>query len=597
MIKSRPLPVLLLILLPAAAGAETLVQYDSVNEDYQLRLQASDWADGINTPSLFQFSPSVTRLGGKTVLSSVGWDTTINPAKYMGFTLSAKPGYRLCVDVLRNFTTGGGRQTANAMSSFVWAYRIDDNNDGVFEKDWTFGKTYLPSDGEEFFKEGGTAMKNWYLPNNVSTKGTIQFGVFGTTANAGGTLHAFSGTLRLEGASVPIGTLGAMRFEGSHDIAVSEASAVAWSRDTDTLFSIGDEGLEMTELSKTGVKLGFMPFEQSGKRETRALDDPEGLCWLGGNRFVIADERRNLAVVVNYDPATKPDLAQVTPTSYPFGPYDSNTGLEGVTYDPINDSLWGVRESGPVEIYEMPGFTPVSQGGPVAVNQPLETRRIARSGVDQLSDIYAMALSRRFPEGNPRHSNFLMLARGRQRVIEVDRQGRVVGSLDLRFLGRLTTEGMTMDDAGNLYLVSEQVPGSFNAQLHVFSPAAAEPVWPATQVRNYGFLKDALVKAGAVPELAFQNADLNTALDAVAADGKADVLAHPGLYDLYTEDSIQDLRGTGVLLKVGEDGVNLRLPIQRSTTLGEGSWEDAGEMETTLPKQGDKAFYRLTLPQ
>lgn len=85
--------------------------------------------------------------------------------------------------------------------------------------------------------------------------------------------------------------------------------------------------------------------------------------------------------------------------------------------------------------------------------------------------------------------------------------------------------------------------------------------------------------------------------DVLRNEGRDLVLGNPGSYDLYTLQSIQDLRGTGVLIQAQGNSVQLSLPIQRSTSLEGNSWESAGSLEATLPKQGDKAFYRLTLPQ
>jgi uncharacterized protein YjiK len=589
---------LLLVLIPAMARGETLASYDSLNDDpLLLQLKPSDWAAGVQPPSLLQVSPGLTRVGGKGLLLYGGWDTAINPSKYVGFSISAQPGYRLYIDGLNHFTSYSRFDGTNALSSLVWAYRIDDDGDGVFEKDWTFGKTYTPADGDAFVEP---VIKDWdFVGNNCRTKGTIQFAIFASAAAPTGCLTAFEDGLTVEGTAIPIGPLAAMHYNASYDLDVSEASAVAWRRDSDTLFSIGDEGTELVELSKTGQRLSSMPFDQSGKSETRPLNDPEGICWLGGKQFVISDERRNLGVVITYDPATTPTLAQVAPTSYAFGPPDSNNGLEGVTYDPVNDSLWGIRERAPTKIYEMPHYaSSVSKGGQVVVNEPIENRRIAQAGISQLSDIYCMALSRRFPEGNPRHLDFLLLSRDGRRVMEIDRQGRAVDSLDLSFLRIGTIEGITMDDAGNLYLVSEQVPGSFAPQLHVFSPSAPEVEWPADKVQDYADFSDALGEIGAVPQLALLNADFSKAIDANASQGKADVLAHPENYNLFTESSIQDLRGTGTLIRMTGDNVTLSLPLETTADLGADSWTDTGvKMEATLPKTADKAFFRLTLPE
>ncbi len=80
--------------------------------------------------------------------------------------------------------------------------------------------------------------------------------------------------------------------------------------------------------------------------------------------------------------------------------------------------------------------------------------------------------------------------------------------------------------------------------------------------------------------------------------GRAEVTSNPSDFDLYTVESIQDLRGAGNLLIKAENGeVVLSLPIEKSTTLEQGSWLGAGELRLVLPIDAGQHFYRLILPQ
>ncbi|RYD20532.1 MAG: hypothetical protein EOP88_14745 [Verrucomicrobiaceae bacterium] len=339
-----------------------------------------------------------------------------------------------------------------------------------------------------------------------------------------------------------------------------------------------------------------MAFNQSGPSEARALNDPEGVSYLGGGKFAIADERRQVAVVVTYDPATIPDLALLSQSSYPYGTSNSNTGLEGVAYDPINQSLWGVRELKPVQVFEMEKFPAVRTGGPVVVSQPIERKHISRPGIAQLSDIYVMAESAWFGATDPRRQNILLLARQLRKVFEMNRHGQVVGTLDLAFLNSTTIEGITMDDDGNLYLVAEQ--SVLPPKLHVFGPGTVSLPQTPEQIAARETFSDALHELGLTPDVALASPSLSMAIAGTRAQGRADVTGNPAAYNLFTEASIQDLRGTGVLIRVEENEVNLSLPLQKTTDLGTTPWTDAGvELKATLPKIHDKEFYRLTLPE
>src|SRR5690606_9659537 len=84
--------------------------------------------------------------------------------------------------------------------------------------------------------------------------------------------------------------------------------------------------------------------------------------------------------------------------SYSFGTPAPNTGLEGVTYDPAENAMWGIKETTPLSIFRMTGVPRIS-GDPnstPAVTEPIVRRTITRWGNDpllivQASDIYALS--------------------------------------------------------------------------------------------------------------------------------------------------------------------------------------------------------------
>ena len=64
---------------------------------------------------------------------------------------------------------------------------------------------------------------------------------------------------------------------------------------------------------------------------------------------------------------------------------------------------------------------------------------------------------------------------------------------------------------------------------------------------------------------------------------------------LFTANTIQDLRGTGVMIQAQGNQVNLTLPVLKSDNLLPQSWTPAGNMTLTLPKEANKEFYRLQI--
>lgn len=590
----KPCLFVLLPLLAPTSNAELIASFDSANYlgGDSLSIFPVDWSDAAEQPSHFWSTPAVT-LGSGGFVRFSGWGTTIDPNKYVGFKVSAKAGYRLRLARLTGITTASNRISGTELTSYVWAYRVDDDKDGNFESGWIFGKTYTAADGGTFTDY---SPKDWTLPAELSTKGTVEFAVFATAAAANRMLEPFRGILQLEGSHVPIGEIESYRHVASYQIPVEEASAVTYNWDTDTLFSIGDEGDEIVEFTKTGQKVSAMEFDPN--INGGALNDPEGLNYLGGGKFLIGEERRATAVYITYDPSVKPTYTDLEPVSYWFGFANANLGLEGVAYDPLTDSVWGVREIGPAEIRQIPNFTAVRAGQPPAVRFPIERNRVTRI-CNQLSDIYIMAHSSYFPEGHPRRENILLLSRGDKKVLEITRAGKLVGVLDFSLLHKETVEGITMDKEGKIYLVSEATAGLNHSDLHVFEPTTpAPPAATPQQAFAVSSLRSSFESLGLDPALLFGSPDLVTAIGNVRQQGRTDVISRPENYGLFTETSIQDLRGTGVLIRVEGNEVNLSVPIQTSETIAGSLWEDAGvEMKATLPKAADKAFYRLTLPQ
>ena len=88
------------------------------------------------------------------------------------------------------------------------------------------------------------------------------------------------------------------------------------------------------------------------------------------------------------------------------------------------------------------------------------------------------------------------------------------------------------------------------------------------------------------------DAAVETAQSAGRAAGLAEVTGNPGSFSLYTAETIQDLRTVGsVIIAAGAGSVCLTLPVEKSSNLD--TWQAAGALQLTLPKEASKEFYRL----
>ncbi|HSC83142.1 MAG TPA: SdiA-regulated domain-containing protein, partial [Pseudomonas sp.] len=130
---------------------------------------------------------------------------------------------------------------------------------------------------------------------------------------------------------------------------------------------------------------------------------------------------------------------------------NGNKGFEGLAYDAVNHRLFAAKERDPVQIYEIHGFPHNNPDKPFAVHVVDDPERDAGLFVRDLSSL-------QYDE----HTNHLLaLSDESSLVLELNADGRPISALSL--LGGQNglkqnvpqAEGVALDDAGTLYLVSE----------------------------------------------------------------------------------------------------------------------------------------------
>ncbi len=279
-----------------------------------------------------------------------------------------------------------------------------------------------------------------------------------------------------------------------------EASAVAWNRDTNTLFIVGDGGRYIQQTSLTGAVINSMalPLATGPSRAGVEFDDPEGLTWLGGSTFVMTEERKRDVVRFNYAAGTTLDRANASTVA--LGTTVGNTGLEGVTYDRPSNSYILVNQaagSGAAQNIFQSSITFSGNGGS-ATNGSSSTVNAtslfpsANIGFTDLNDVFALSNVASFAG---LASNNLLVLTNAGGLKEVSRTGVVLSQLDLPS-GTTQIEGIAMDDRGYIYLVSDN-GDSGNSQiassLFVYAPFTA----PVPEPETYALLLAGLTAVGA----------------------------------------------------------------------------------------------------
>jgi len=139
--------------------------------------------------------------------------------------------------------------------------------------------------------------------------------------------------------------LGDYAHEASYRLSrdrVREASGLTYNYETGTLFLVSDRADGLIEISTTGEVLGEMAL--------RRFSDTEGVTYIGNGRFVVVDEEEQEAYWLTYVEDGSADRREVPRAD--LGRRRGNSGLEGISYDPVADRYLTVKESNPPQVIQ-----------------------------------------------------------------------------------------------------------------------------------------------------------------------------------------------------------------------------------------------------
>lgn len=227
---------------------------------------------------------------------------------------------------------------------------------------------------------------------------------------------------------------------------LTNLSGITYDYDRDRLLAITN-GVPMAllELSKGGNILARYPLVD--------FEDTEGLAYLGNGRLAISDEQMQRLDVITLPDHPQPiHASEAQWITLDINPTHRNKGFEGVTYDRQHDRLFAIKERDPRQLFTVTSMLTALSGGPLQLTVSDRRDWVKRS-------VYATDLSDGYYD--PRTGHLLVLSDQSKNITELDGDGRFVSIRSLRaWLGGLQhdapqPEGMTMDSAGNLYVVSE----------------------------------------------------------------------------------------------------------------------------------------------
>ncbi|WP_223413739.1 MULTISPECIES: SdiA-regulated domain-containing protein [unclassified Pseudomonas] len=215
-----------------------------------------------------------------------------------------------------------------------------------------------------------------------------------------------------------------------------EASDLAYNPQTKTLFSVMGKNPFLVELDLQGEVLRKMPLV--------GWSNPEGVTVMGNGLLAIVDEREHLLTIVKVDADTR-ELNIANFPKYDLGPSkDQNKAFEAVVWDAHNQHMLLGEERPPAL------FTWKSTDGLTLTG---DKQKLASDALD-IRNLSALAI-------DPRTGHTLVLSADSHLLLELDEKGEQVSFMTLLggFNGLKKTipraEGVTMDEAGTLYMVSE----------------------------------------------------------------------------------------------------------------------------------------------
>ncbi|MCF5700287.1 SdiA-regulated domain-containing protein [Pseudomonas syringae] len=215
-----------------------------------------------------------------------------------------------------------------------------------------------------------------------------------------------------------------------------EASDLSYNPQTKTLFSVMGKNPFLAELSLQGDVLRKMPL--------KGWSNPEGLTVMENGLMAIVDEREHMLSIVKVDADTR-ELNIADFPKYDLGPSkDQNKAFEAITWDARNQQLLLGEERPPAL------FTWKSDGSQTLKG---DKQKLDSDELD-IRNLSALAI-------DPRTGHTLVLSADSHLLLELDEKGEQVSFMTLLggFNGLKKTipraEGVTMDEAGTLYMVSE----------------------------------------------------------------------------------------------------------------------------------------------
>ncbi|WP_123711158.1 SdiA-regulated domain-containing protein [Sinobacterium caligoides] len=217
-------------------------------------------------------------------------------------------------------------------------------------------------------------------------------------------------------------------------------SGITFNDDTQRLWAVMNGPTQLLELDK---KMNVLR-----KVKLVNFSDTEAVVYAGEGRFLIVDERLQSVVLVRIDADTKAvDRKDAKKFTLNVGG-NKNKGWEGLAINRENNDIFVARERDPMQVIKIKGF--LSSDGSLELEKYTEDID-NKLGMDDFSGLHF-----------DQYTGHLMVLSDESRALaEIDGDANILGYMKLesgehRLAEDLPQpEGVTTDDEGNIYIVSE----------------------------------------------------------------------------------------------------------------------------------------------
>ncbi len=223
----------------------------------------------------------------------------------------------------------------------------------------------------------------------------------------------------------------------------SNASGLTWSDQTGSLFLIKSDPEEILELKPTGEVIRTITL--------KGFHDPEGIVWIDENRFALVKERAQSISVFEINSDTLMlDITDSKTFTLNINA-GKNKGFEGLAWNPVEQIFYVAKERDPMMMLTISGLVGDDAGKHLMLSRSDELLRDIRFFNTDLSGLHF----------DRKSGNLLVLSDESKLLSEVNDDGDIVSTMQLTAgeNGLNTSisqaEGVTMDSAGNLYILSE----------------------------------------------------------------------------------------------------------------------------------------------